>query len=179
MVTLQWSVVSIVALSSLLIFSVPPASAQFGGFFGGSKIETIDTKEVIQLTNEQQRKVQKSKQNGQPSPAADFVLIDVRSDKEIAVSIIPGAITKTDFEKNQADYRDKLIIPYCTVGGRSEKYAKQLLQDGWRVKNYKGSILEWIGAEQPLVTVKGEPTQRVHTYSNRYLVPANYQQVAD
>lgn len=176
---LHRNLVSFVAFSTLLMFGAHSASAQFGGFFGGSKVETIETKEVIQLMNEQQKTVQKSKQSGQPSPVAEFVLIDVRSDKEIAVSIIPGAITKNDFEKNQADYRDKLIIPYCTVGGRSEKYAKQLLQDGWKVKNYKGSILEWVGAEQPLVTVKGEPTHRVHTYSNRYRVPAKYQQVAD
>ena len=171
------SLLSVVVIGTVWLLGVEPAQAQFGGFFGGSKVETIGTKELVQLLSQQRKIVQEAQQNGQPNPPAEVILVDVRSDKEIAVSVIPGAISKADFEKNSANHRNKLVIPYCTVGGRSEKYAKQLAQDGWKVKNYKGSILEWIGAEQPLVTLKGEPTNRVHTYSNSYQVPAKYQQV--
>lgn len=172
------SFVSLIVLGTVWICNSPVAEAQFGGLFGGSKVQTISTKDVVRMIAEQQKAQQESEQQGQPANPADFILVDVRSDKEIAVSIIPGAITKADFEKNQANYRDKLVIPYCTVGGRSEKYAKKLLQDGWKVKNYKGSILEWVQAEQPLVTLKGQPTMRVHTYSSSYRIPDKYQQVS-
>jgi rhodanese-related sulfurtransferase len=103
----------------------------------------------------------------------------VRSDAEVKVSIIPGAITKADYEKNSKQYEGRLVIPYCTVGGRSGAYAKQLSGKGVKVKNYQGSILQWVDAGLPLVTLNGEPTNRVHTSSNRYRVPAAYEQVTE
>jgi len=105
------------------------------------------------------------------------VLVDVRSEMEINVSVIPGAITEAMYEQNVAKYRDKLVISYCTVGGRSGTYAKQLADKGVKVKNYQGSILKWVDAGLPLVTLDGEPTNRIHTYSDRYKIPAEYEQV--
>ncbi|WP_231742231.1 rhodanese-like domain-containing protein [Stieleria varia] len=154
------------------------ANAQFGGLFGrGPKIETIETAELSKMLAQQRRVADAAREAGQPTPEADFVLVDVRTDKEVSVSIIPGAITKSQFEKNQAKYRGKLVIPYCTVGGRSGSYASQLAGKGVKVRNYKGSILKWVDAELPLVTLQGQPTNRVHTYSDRYRVPAKYEQV--
>ena len=90
------------------------------------------------------------------------------------VSVIPGAITKAQFEKDRSQYQDRMVIAYCTVGARSGSYAKH---SRVKVRNYQGSILEWVGAEVPQVTLDGKPTNRVHTYSSRYRVPARYQQV--
>ena len=103
----------------------------------------------------------------------------VRSDSEIKVSVIPGAITKSQYERDRAKYRGRTVIPYCTVGGRSGAYAKQLAKSGITAKNYKGSILDWVKNELPVVTLDGKPTNRVHTYSDRYRIPAKYQQVTD
>lgn len=154
------------------------ADAQFGGFFGGGpKIETIGTNELNEMLTNEQKRITDAQQAGEQIPDPSFVLVDVRSEKEIDVSIIPGAITKTQYKKDAAKYQDKLVIPYCTVGGRSGAYAKQLAKGGVKVKNYQGSILKWVDAGLPLVTLDGQSTNRVHTYSDRYQIPAKYEQV--
>lgn len=156
----------------------PPADAQFGRLFGGGpKVETIETGELSTMLAQRQQAARDAERAGKPLPNSDFVLVDVRSDEETGVSVIPGAITKAQYEQDAAKYRDKLVIPYCTVGGRSGAYAKQLAGKGVKVKNYQGSILKWVDAGLPLVTLGGEPTNRVHTYSDRYRVPAKYEQV--
>lgn len=162
-----------------ILIPCSPAKAQFGSLFGGTKIATIETHSLNQMLSKQRKLVEAAKESGRPEPAANFVVVDVRSDKEINVSVIPGAITKAEYEKNATKYRGKLVIPYCTVGGRSGAYAKKLAGKGVKVQNYKGSILKWIDAGLPLVTLKGEPTNRVHTYSDRYKIPARYEQVTD
>jgi rhodanese-related sulfurtransferase len=154
------------------------ASAQFG-IFGGPRVETIDTSSLVKLMNDRQAFVKQHQENGQEIPPQDYLLIDVRSEKEIAVSIIPGAITKAEFERDSANYQNRTIIPYCTVGGRSGTYAKQLLQNGWKVKNYQGSILDWVNSDLPLVTPQGERTNQVHTFNGRYRVPDAYQAVVN
>ncbi|WP_236695964.1 rhodanese-like domain-containing protein [Rhodopirellula islandica] len=154
-------------------------SAQFGGLFGGPKVETIDTQTVRQLLANQKKQDDQAKQNGSEVSDPGFVVVDVRSEKETQVSVIPGAITKAMYEKDAAKYRGRLVIPYCTVGGRSGAYAKQLVGKGVKVKNYKGSILKWVDAGLPLVTLEGESTNRVHTYSDRYKIPSKYEQVTE
>ena len=153
-------------------------SAQFGGLFsGGPKIESIETDALAKMLRDQREAEAKAKAASAETPVADFVVVDVRSDAEVNVSVIPGAITKAQYEKNRHQYAGRLVIPYCTVGGRSGAYAKQLAKDGVKVQNYTGSILKWVDAGLPLVTLKGEPTNRVHTYSDRYRIPAKYERV--
>ncbi|KAA1258698.1 molybdopterin biosynthesis protein MoeB [Rubripirellula obstinata] len=154
-----------------------PVQAQFGSWFGGPKVETIDTAQLQKMLAENQTKIDEAKAADAKLPEPDFVVVDVRSDKEINVSIIPGAISKAQYEKDSAKYQDKLVIPYCTVGGRSGAYARELAGKGVNVKNYKGSILKWVDAGLPLITPEGQPTNRVHTYSDRYRIPAKYEQV--
>lgn len=171
---------SLAAFLALMLIQCESASAQFGGLFGGGpKIEIIDTQALNNLLANQKKQIDEAKQKAVPAPEADFVVVDVRSQKEVNVSVIPGAITKAMYEKNAAKYRRKLVIPYCTVGGRSGAYAKQLAAKGVKVKNYKGSILKWVDAGLPLVTLDGEPTNRVHTYSDRYRIPVKYEQVTE
>jgi len=168
----------VVGFLSVLFIQCQSASAQFGEFFGGTvKVEIIDTQAVHRLLTEHKQQVDQAKQEESPVPESDFVLVDVRSEKEIKVSVIPGAITKTMYEKNKVKYRGKLVILYCTVGERSGDYAKKLAGKGVKVKNYEGSILKWVDAGLPLVTLEGKSTNRVHTYSDRYKVPAKYEQV--
>jgi len=171
--------ISFIALFVALIAANPnDASAQFGGLFGGGpKVETIETDALAKMLREQREVEAKAKAASAEAPTADFVVVDVRSDAEVNVSVIPGAITKAQYEKNRDQYAGRLVIPYCTVGGRSGAYAKQLAEDGVKVKNYKGSILKWVDAGLPLVTLKGQSTNRVHTYSDRYRIPAKYEQV--
>ena len=168
-------IVSVIALTALPIIG---AAAQLGGLFShGPKIETIETNSLARMLGEQHEAEAKAKEAGMKIPPASFVVVDVRSDAEVNVSVIPGAITKAQFEKNRVQYVNRLVIPYCTIGVRSGAYAKRLAKEGVKVKNYKGSILNWVDAGLPLVTLDGKPTNRVHTYSNFYTVPANYEKV--
>ena len=103
-----------------------------------------------------------------------FVIVDVRTAAESNVSIIPGAITVAEFEKNVRQYQGRTVITYCTVGVRSGNYANKLKQQGWEAFNYRGSILDWCKNKLPLTTRTGETTRRVHIYSRWYSVPSEY-----
>jgi rhodanese-related sulfurtransferase len=163
---------------ALLCFLKADAQAQFESLFGGGpKVETIGTEELRSLLERQQKAEAKAEQSGDEALPADFVLVDVRSDAEVNVSMIPGAITKAEYEKNPKKYAGRTVIPYCTVGGRSGAYATKLAKNDIKVKNYKGSILQWAEAGLPFVTPEGKQTNRVHTYSDRYRIPAKYEQV--
>lgn len=167
----------LIAPCLLLSLLTSSAHAQFGGFFGGPKVETIGTADLSKMLQQQREAEAKAKDEGTDAPQADFVVVDVRSDKEVNVSVIPGAITKAQYENDREKYQGRTVIPYCTVGGRSGAYAKQLAKAGVKVKNYQGSILKWIDAGLPLVTLEGKPTNRVHTYSDRYRIPDKYEQI--
>lgn len=102
-----------------------------------------------------------------------FVIVDVRSKAETDVSMIPGALTQSEFEKTANQHRGKTVIAYCTIGARSGNYAASLIQKGWKAWNYKGSILDWCANKHPLAS-NGHQTNKVHTYSQRYSAPQNY-----
>ncbi len=89
------------------------------------------------------------------------LLVDVRRPDEQAVSMLPGAITKKEFEQRSEEFEGATVVTYCTLGHRSGLYAKRLQAKGWRVHNLKGSILAWTHAGGELVDGEG-PTQRVH-----------------
>lgn len=103
------------------------------------------------------------------------VLVDVRSDNETKVSVIPGAITKAQFEAEPEKYKGKTAICYCLSGGRSGKYVKQLKAKDVAAVDLKGSMLGWCEACLPLTTLDGKPTKRVNVYGNK--VPAEYESV--
>lgn len=120
-------------------------------------------------TNEVARLCEQSKQ--------DVVLVDVRTAAEIAVSTIPGAISRAEFEAQREQMANRTVIAYCTVGGRSLIFAWRYSRRGVKVKNYVGSILAWCDSGRPLNGPKGSPTNRVHTYSRILSAPKSYQQV--
>ena len=102
-----------------------------------------------------------------------FVIVDVRSKAETDVSMIPGALTKSEFEKTANQHQGKLVIAYCTIGVRSGNYADSLIRKGWKAWNYKGSILDWCANKLPLIN-NGQETNKVHTYSERFSAPESY-----
>lgn len=105
------------------------------------------------------------------------VFIDVRTKAERSVSRIPGALPADEFSQNRQSFRDKLVIPYCTIGYRSGLFAKRLQEDGFRVRNLAGGILAWTHAGLS-VECNGTETNRIHVYGARWnLLPQDYQAV--
>ena len=112
-----------------------------------------------------------------------IILIDVRSDAETGVSMIPGSVTRDEFEKRQVWQDDRLselsIVPYCTIGYRSGKYCDELLKRGFPsrlVKNGEGIVLWTHMPGATLVTHRRdgdgtsrlEPSSKCHTFGPQW-----------
>jgi|AntAceMinimDraft_11_1070367.scaffolds.fasta_scaffold69502_1 rhodanese-related sulfurtransferase len=85
------------------------------------------------------------------------IVLDVRTDGEVAQGIIPGAI-QADFlgdafqQKVATLDKNKPVFVYCAVGGRSSKAAKQLYDMGFmKVYNAMGGMNAWKAANYPIV----------------------------
>ena len=102
----------------------------------------------------------------------EIVLVDVRTPDEQVVSMIPGAITATEFEDNRRSYEGATVVTYCTIGGRSGKYAKGLVDAGVKAFNLRGAILAWTHAGGDLVDTEA-PTRRVHVHGRRFDLTAD------
>lgn len=108
---------------------------------------------------------------------ADLVLLDVRQPEEQEVSMLPGAITKEEFEANADAYKDKSIVVYCTIGHRSGIYTAGLKDKGFNARNLKGAVLSWSHAGGEFTDTNG-PTKRVHVFSPKVnLIAEGYEAV--
>lgn len=64
---------------------------------------------------------------------------------------------------------DKAIVCYCSIGYRSEKIAKKLIQNGYKnVHNLYGSIFEWTNLNLPLYNNNAEITFSIHGYNKKW-----------
>jgi len=103
------------------------------------------------------------------SEAVVPVIVDVRDPDEIAVSIIPGALTKEHFEATNVD-KGRPIVVYCTVGVRSGFYTERLLEQGYNAFNLNGSIVAYThkAGTQLVDPHSGLSTNRVHVYGKTW-----------
>jgi rhodanese-related sulfurtransferase len=78
-------------------------------------------------------------------------LVDVREDEEVAAGMIPGAkhIKMMDIPArlNELD-REKEYIFICRSGARSSNVCHYLQDQGYKVSNMVGGMLEWRGSVQ-------------------------------
>ncbi len=130
--------------------------------FGRVTVPEVSAQELIELLEAKQPPV---------------VLVDVREPAEYSVSVIPGAITRDEFESRRDELRGARVVAYCTVGGRSFMFSRALRKQGFDAWNFKPSIIGWCEAGQSLVTVDGQPTNRVHTFAAAFTVPEPYEAV--
>jgi sodium/bile acid cotransporter 7 len=111
------------------------------------------------------------------TPTESFIVVDCRDEAEQKVSIIPGAITKPEFEalleKDNEAVQSQEVVAYCTIGYRSGLYVKQLEDRGIAAANLKGSILAWTHEGGELVDAGGQSTTKVHTYGRRWALAAS------
>ncbi|RME51277.1 MAG: rhodanese-like domain-containing protein [Deltaproteobacteria bacterium] len=100
------------------------------------------------------------------------LLLDVRRPEEFVVSHIPGAHPAPTLEAAlrwvARRRKGQRIVLYCSVGFRSSKMAKQLLDRGISgIHNLEGSIFAWANEGRPL-TDGVKPVQRVHPFDERW-----------
>ncbi len=84
-------------------------------------------------------------------------LIDVRTQEEFQAGHLNGAlnwdIENGDFQKNMPSLdKNKPVLVYCAVGGRSATSANKLNAAGYtKVYDLKGGIKAWKAAGKPVV----------------------------
>lgn len=130
---------------------------------GRKRLANINTDEVVGLLDQDR---------------APVVLVDVRSNAEIEVSRIPGAITRAEFEAKRDQFSNHIVVAYCTIGGRSLLFASRCAETGMDARNYRGSILAWCEAGRPLAAPDGSFTKKLHTYSRLFQVPNGYERAS-
>ena len=97
----------------------------------------------------------------------DFIFIDARSLEEFNASHIKGAI-HIDFIGFALDKLPKLskkqvIVVYCSVGSRSERVTKILIDNGFKQSfNLYGGLFEWSNRGLPLVDENEQETIDIH-----------------
>lgn len=101
------------------------------------------------------------------------LFLDTRTYEEFKISHIQNArwVGYEDFSLDRVRNVDKHtpIVVYCSVGVRSEKVGKKLLDAGFtNVRNLYGSLFEWVNQGYPVVDMQGQPTDRVHAYSRAW-----------
>ncbi len=124
-------------------------------------IRWISTSEFMKLRNERQ-----------------WHIVDVRTDAERAVSIIPGALSLETYRALHEDFDGQPVLVYCTVGCRSAGQAQILQEQGVEVYNLWGGVIDWAFHNGEFTTLSGAPTREVHTHGKRWnLLPPTHMAV--
>jgi rhodanese-related sulfurtransferase len=103
----------------------------------------------------------------------EIILLDTRARNEYDVSHIRNArfVPYKGFSEELVKDipLDKTIVVYCSVGYRSSKVAKKMMEKGYsKVFNLYGGIFEWANQEQPLVDSDESSTNRIHGYDSNW-----------
>jgi rhodanese-related sulfurtransferase len=100
------------------------------------------------------------------------VLVDVRASREQDVSMLPGALKASEFERQESLYVGTTVVGYCTIGLRSGLYVRKLLARGWQAFNLAGSVLAWTHDGRDLVSGPCA-TRKVHVYKPEWSLEAD------
>lgn len=102
--------------------------------------------------------------------AGKAVFIDTRQPDEMAVSMLPGAVTREQFLAAPARYAGKTAVAYCTISYRSGLFARDMAAKGVRIYNLAGGLLAWALEGGKLYDAAGE-TRRIHVYGPKWDYP--------
>jgi sodium/bile acid cotransporter 7 len=106
------------------------------------------------------------------------VFVDTREPAEMAVSMLPGAVSKQDFLNHPDQYKDKTAVGYCTISYRSGLFAREMARQGVAIVNLQGGILAWILEGGRVYDESGKAVKRVHVYGDKWdYAPAGYETV--
>jgi rhodanese-related sulfurtransferase len=105
-----------------------------------------------------------------------IVFVDTRKPEEIEVSKLPEAISKKMFlAADPAEYKDSIIIAYCTISYRSGVFARDRAEEGRDIYNLRGGLLAWVLEGGKVYDADGV-TRRIHVYGGTWeYAPAGYE----
>jgi molybdopterin/thiamine biosynthesis adenylyltransferase/rhodanese-related sulfurtransferase len=116
---------------------------------------TPRAKETNQVANEQNGipQIGPEELKGRQTAGEDFVLLDVREPHEFQIANLGGRlIPLNDLPKRVGELdRSKDIVVHCKSGGRSQRAAEFLQQQGFRAENLAGGITAWSDKVDPKV----------------------------
>jgi len=98
------------------------------------------------------------------------LVIDVRSQKEYAVSHLRGAINlrkSSEIHQMIEERRPSRTVVYCSVGFRSSRIIARLKEAHEQIYNLEGSIFEWANQGRPIYIGETQ-VQTVHPLSKRW-----------
>lgn len=78
----------------------------------------------------------------------DLLLVDVREDEEVAEGVIPGAkhIKMGEIPESLDQFdKEKEYIFICRSGNRSGNVAHYMQEQGYKVVNMEGGMMNWAG----------------------------------
>jgi sodium/bile acid cotransporter 7 len=109
--------------------------------------------------------------------AEEIVFIDTRTPEEMAVSMLPGAVSQSEYIENPDRFGDRTPVAYCTISYRSGIFAKEMAENGRKIWNLRGGMLAWTLEGGPIFQ-GGEETRRMHVYGKKWdLAPPEYETV--
>lgn len=105
------------------------------------------------------------------------VFVDTRKAAEMNVSMLPNALSKTEFLQDPLKYKNLTVIAYCTIGYRSGLFARKMETKKITVYNLAGGIVAWVLEGGRVFDASGE-TKRVHVYGKKWnYLPDDYKPV--
>ena len=107
-----------------------------------------------------------------------LVFVDTRKPAEMEVSMLPGAITQTQYLAEPGRYKNMTVVSYCTISYRSGVFARKMQRKGFEVLNLRGGILAWTLEGGSIHDANGRKTRQIHVFGKRWnYAPAGYETV--
>ncbi len=155
-----------------------------GVVHGDREISDAEKKETVYKTYQGYKKDFPDVNDISPLKAMELldqnkvVFVDTRKPEEMAVSILPAAVSEGDFLNHLEQYRDKIAVSYCTISYRSGKFAERVAQEGITVFNLQGGILAWTLEGGKIYDPSGNEVKRIHVYGDQWdYAPSGYESV--
>ena len=100
--------------------------------------------------------------------------VDVRTDEERSVSIIPGAMTPEEYANRVLSDSPDYVVAYCTIGIRSGQWVDQHQAIEPAALNLEGGILGWTHSRGTLVEPGRQRGRQKQSMTRRVHVQAPY-----
>lgn len=164
-------------LRSLTIVMVASVLGLLQGLsFGGEALTDQQKKQIVYGMYEDYRKAFPKVKEISPKDAmkdaaeGKIQFVDTRKPAEMAVSMLPGAITMKEYRKDPERFQNMRIVAYCTISYRSGKFAQEMAKEGFVIYNLRGGLLAWV-LEGGKVYQSGNETRRINVYGKEWDYP--------